>query len=88
MTDDKGQLEVDLTLGFDSFGEPLLMMKVQVPEGGAVPLDSAEDLALHILGVVAMGRANAALSRTLMLDGMPPQEVQRFLQKVMGAPAT
>jgi hypothetical protein len=86
MTDHDKALTLDLTLGFDAVGDPLLLFDFHIPEGGAVTLDSAEGAALHILHTVAQARANAAVCRKLMLDGMPAQQVVHFLRDVMMGP--
>ncbi|MFJ8719731.1 hypothetical protein ACIRD9_42470 [Streptomyces violaceus] len=80
---DEPQARMNLHLGFDSFGDPLLHMDVTVPDDGALSLDTAEEMAIHMLTTVAHARANAAVARKLMLDGKTPEEVMTFLREVM-----
>lgn len=80
---DRRTMYMDLTMGFDGFGEPLIHMAVHIPEDGAVKLDDVEGMAIHMLNTVAQARANAAISRKMMLDGKSPQEAMEFLRSVM-----
>lgn len=81
--DGPGPMHCDMTMGFDAVGDPLLHMQFYTPPGGAVTLDTAEGLALHILNTVAQARANAMVARKLMLDGMPAQQVAHWLRDVL-----
>ena len=87
MTDENDTREelgyLDLTMGFDPTGDPLLQMYAHFPEGAQVPLDVAEGLAMHILAAVHTARAYSTVARKMMLDGMPGQQVAHFLRDVM-----
>ena len=74
---------LNITLGFDACGDPLLKLEAEFPKDGAVPLDVAEHLALYLLANVQTARAYAAVSRKMMLDGLPAQAVVHFLRDVM-----
>ncbi len=85
MSADKAEISVNVTIGFDAIGDPLIHLDIVMPEGGGgLAVDSVEDLALHLLGTVAQARANAMVARKLMLDGAPPEDAISFLRSVMG----
>ena len=80
---EEAEASIEMTIGFDATGDPLLLVDANLPRGVNIPPDAAEGMALYILQNVYSARAYAKVARKMMLDGTPAQQVVHFLRDVM-----
>lgn len=80
---DQVELDLQLQIGTDTFGDPIIRIKLGMPPGYAMSPEVVEELALKLLAAAATTRTRAGILRHMVLDGIPEVDARRMVDRYM-----